>query len=76
MQGEETLPDARRPQLQRWIQVAKDSKSVPLVLLHLLLLLVLLLPPFAVLVDLCVYVSAALLAGQPAWQRQSPAREI
>ncbi|CDI76166.1 signal recognition particle, putative [Eimeria acervulina] len=28
MQGEDSLPDDRRPQLQRWVQVAKDSKYV------------------------------------------------
>ncbi|CDJ43069.1 signal recognition particle, putative [Eimeria tenella] len=27
MQGEETLPEDRGPQLQRWVQVAKDSKA-------------------------------------------------
>ncbi|OEH79504.1 signal recognition [Cyclospora cayetanensis] len=27
MQGEEALPDERRPQLQRWIQIAKDGKA-------------------------------------------------
>lgn len=27
MQGEETLPDERRPQLQRWIQISKDSRA-------------------------------------------------
>lgn len=27
MQGEETLPDSRRPQIQRWFQVAKDSRA-------------------------------------------------